>query len=436
VRILTLNRLLALAAAGVLAFALLVMSPLGASADVSGSNYSSRVYADGVHLVGDSSAFPNFEGPNTKGAVDNHYPMARVTQDASPSSHAVASYADVGPLGQTIVACSNPDPTQCPPIPGAPYANADYPGGNPSDHVDSCTPAAAATKQPNPCPKTGQPAAYGDDSASELAAAASSFFAGGGTLPFAGAFSETTSTVGSDGSLTVHAHSAVANATFGPFVIQKLDVVVDVVTAGGQVSKQTVTVTVGSVTLNGQPVSVTDQGVTATQSVPIPCPSSVPSTSPLQLSPTTCTPQVTTDTFKLATVTPTKTVSGSHATIDAVGLDVWVTHPPVPGAPQQTAEYILGEAYVDAFNDPSASSGDLGGFGSFGTDFGFGGADFGSGGAPAVNSGASHLRTMLVANRQPLALLFLFWETLVLGAAASWVWARRKPVLAELGLDQ
>ena len=35
----------------------------------------------------------------------------------------------------------------------------------------------------------------------------------------------------------------------------------------------------------------------------------------------------------------------------------------------------------------------------------------------------------------PLALLFLFWETLVLGAAASYVWARRKPVLPELGAD-
>ena len=439
-KILTLNRLLALAAAGVLAFAVLVVSPLGAGADLTNTgNYNSRAYANGVHLAGDSSAFPNFEGPNSKGAVDNHYPLARVTQDASPSSHAVASYADVGPLGQTIVACSNPDQSQCPPIPGAPYANSDFPGGAGTAHVDSCSPAAAAAKTPNPCPKN-QPALYADSSASQMVAAASGYYLGGSGQPFSGASSDVKSTVGDDGSLTVHAHSAVASATFGPFQISKVDVLIDVVTAAGQVTAQTVTITIGSVTLNGQPVKVTDQGVSAGQQIPIPCASAVPSSSPLQVGSGVCTPQVTTDNITIATVNPQKTVNGSHATITAAGLDVFVTHPPVPGAPQQKVEYVLGEAFVDAFNDPSTA--DNGGFGgdfggaSFGGDFS--GGDFGASGATGAappNSGASHLRTMLVANRQPLALLFLFWETLVLGAAASYVWARRKPVLPELGAD-
>jgi hypothetical protein len=39
--------------------------------------------------------------------------------------------------------------------------------------------------------------------------------------------------------------------------------------------------------------------------------------------------------------------------------------------------------------------------------------------------------SVLAANRQPLALLFLFWECLILGAAAAWVWARRRPPLEE-----
>jgi hypothetical protein len=94
---------------------------------------------------------------------------------------------------------------------------------------------------------------------------------------------------------------------------------------------------------------------------------------------------------------------------------------------------------VDAFNDPStaldgAGAGDFGGFG-FGD---YSGGDFGSGaatGAGGPSSGATQLHAALAANRQPLALLFLFWETLVLGAAAAWVWARRKPALAELGMD-
>jgi hypothetical protein len=440
VKILTPNRLLALAAAGVLAFAVLVVSPLGAGADATNTgNYNSRAYANGVHLVGDTSAFPNFEGPNSKGAVDNHYPLARVTQDASPSSHAVASYADVGPLGQTVVACSNPDQTQCPPTPGAPYANADFPGGSGTGHVDSCTPAAATAKQPNPCPNN-QPALYADSSAGQMAAAASGFYLGGSGQPFAGALSDVKSTVGDDGSLTVHAHSAVASATFGPFQVNKVDVLIDVVSAGGQVTTQTVTITIGSVTLNGQPVKVTDQGVSTSQQIPVPCPSGLPSTSPLQVGSGVCTPQVTTDNITIATVNPRKTVDGSHATITAVGLDVFVTHPPVPGAPQQKVEYVLGEAFVDAFNDPTMADNSAGGdFGaaSFGGDFGNGG-DFGVSGASGAappNSGATHLRTMLVANRQPLALLFLFWETLVLGAAAAYVWARRKPVLPELGPD-
>ena len=29
------------------------------------------------------------------------------------------------------------------------------------------------------------------------------------------------------------------------------------------------------------------------------------------------------------------------------------------------------------------------------------------------------------ANRKPLALFFVFWECLVLAAAAAWVWSRR-----------
>jgi hypothetical protein len=439
VKILTLNRLLALSAAGILAFAALVVSPLGASADL--GNYNSHAYANGVHLVGDTSAFPNFEGPNSKGAVDNHYPLARVTQDASPSSHAVAAYSDVGPLGVTIVACSNPDQSQCPPIPGVPYANSDT-GGAASAHVDSCSPAAAASKQPNPCPQN-QPALYADSSASDMKAAASGYYLGGGGQPFAGAMSQVTSTVGDDGSLTVHAHSAVASATFGPFVIQKVDVLIDVVSIGGSVTTQNATVTIGSVTLNGQPIQVTDQGVTAGMAIPIPCPTVLPATSPLQVGGATCVPSVTTDNITLQTVNPQKTVNGSHATITAAGLDVTITQPAVPGAPQQKVEYILGEAFVDAFNDPSASSAgstdNLGGtsFDSSG-DFGYSG-DFGSAdasaAAPPPASAATHMRAMLVANRQPLALLFLFWETLVLGAAAAWVWARRRPILPELGAD-
>jgi len=192
-----------------------------------------------------------------------------------------------------------------------------------------------------------------------------------------------------------------------------------------------------------QPIQVTDQGVTAGMAIPIPCPTVLPATSPLQVGGAACVPSVTTDNITLQAVNPQKTVNGSHATITAAGLDVTITQPAVPGAPQQKVEYILGEAFVDAFNDPSASSAgstdNLGGTsfdssGDFGYSGDFGSADAGAA-APPPASAATHMRAMLVANRQPLALLFLFWETLVLGAAAAWVWARRRPILPELGAD-
>ena len=69
-------------------------------------------------------------------------------------------------------------------------------------------------------------------------------------------------------------------------------------------------------------------------------------------------------------------------------------------------------------------------------DFGLNGLDFGSGdfggmgdngaGTGANAHGTHNLASVVAANRQPLALLFLFWECLVLGAAAAWVWSRRR----------
>ena len=43
-------------------------------------------------------------------------------------------------------------------------------------------------------------------------------------------------------------------------------------------------------------------------------------------------------------------------------------------------------------------------------------------------SGLSNLGTALVANRVPLALMFLTLEALLLASGAAWVWARNTPV--------
>ena len=442
---------LGLAAAVAAGAGLVAAGPAAADVPANVSTYGSFGYATGVHVIYYTDAYPNF----STGAVDNHYPLAKVRQDSSPLSDATATYSDVGPLGQTVAACS--DPSQCANRPGVPYANAHYPGGKSKDHVDSCTPSAAASGQAGACPSTGQPASYADTSAAELAAAASGYYAGGGTQPFSGAEGDSHSTVAEDGSLLVTTHSAVHNATFagGAIQISKVEVTTTVKTSGGTATVDA-RVTVGQVLINGQPAAITDQGVTVQQNQVIPC-SAVPTAPPLPppLSTSTpaaapaCVPQVETDTFKVYTVSPKKTVNGDHGTVSASGLHVLVTQPSAPGAPAQRVEYVFGEGFADAQLTPAdvaagSTDGGTGGDMSFG-DLSFGdlGAvgDTGDMGAPdtgapaaAAPTSAQHVAALVAVNRRPLALLFLFWEAVTMAAAAAWVWSRR--VRRRLALEE
>jgi len=127
-----------------LAFLLATPATVYAQAPSSIGSYVSYGFGAGVHAIGGSSAFPNFQS----GAVDNRYPLAQVEQDASPSSTARASYADTGPLADTAgsqynQSCSAgnppPPPSACQnPNNGVPYADSNYPGGPQSAHVDAC----------------------------------------------------------------------------------------------------------------------------------------------------------------------------------------------------------------------------------------------------------------------------------------------------------
>jgi len=95
--------------------------------------------------------------------------------------------------------------------------------------------------------------------------------------------------------------------------------------------------------------------------------------------------------------------------------------------PTQSTEYILGEGLADT----TAGTVEGGaGFGAGFGDFGGGVGDFGGmgAGAPGGAEGvAKALGTALVANRVPLALMFLTLEALLLASAAAWVWARNTP---------
>lgn len=439
----------------IVAIAGVVLVPAFALADVPGS-YTSFGYATGVHGIAGSDAFPNFEN----GAVNNRYPMAEVQQDASPSTTAKATYSDSGPLAATggsqyNQSCSTsgsqpPPPQICQnPNNSVPYASAQYPGPSHS-HIDTCNGCGSGP--------------YADANASQLAADADGYYAGGGTQPFSGASGSTNTVIDSGGKLSVTTHSAVDSFTVGPVVIKKVDVLIDAFSAlsgaGGDAH-----VNAGTVTNNGQPVAVNDQGVTIMDKQLVPCPSGpqlpglpqppgVPQPPPppagLPALPGTggsssggsggavsrppassgCVPVVNVTYITIFTVAPTKTVDGGHVTIWATGLHVKIQQPSAgAGVPTQSAEYILGEGFVDLQTGTGSAFG-FGGFGGF-DGSGFGGGDFGgfgdTSGAGSGNSPAAQLGTALAANRIPLAFMFLTVEALLLASAAAWVWARNTP---------
>ncbi len=437
--------------AGAILLAAMLFTPITAIAQVPSSigSYVSYGYGTGVHTIAGTSAFPNFD----KGAINNHYPLAQVEQDASPASAARATFSDSGPLAATAgsqynQSCSAgippPPPSACQnPNNGVPYADSNYTGGPSSAHVDSCGGQSSC------------PSARADSSASELEAIASGYYAGGGTQPFSGASGQSDTVVTSDGTLSVTTHSEVQSFVIGTVKVSK--VAVDTIaTATNSAATADAHITVGSVTANGQPVAVTDQCVTVQDTKTIPCPAPPPAPAPpggplpsppaanppggpLPSTPpllpgdhAACVPGVDVTYIKIFTVEPTKTVNGTHGTVSASGLHILVTHPaPGPGVPTQSVEYILGEGFADA--GTGSGSGGGGGFGP--GDFGFGGApgDFGFNGPAADNGGlgnsAANVARAIFSNRWwPLVLLFLTLEALLFGSAAAWVWARNTPV--------
>jgi hypothetical protein len=438
-------------AAAAISLAVLMSMPATALAQAPSNigSYVSYGYGTGVHTIGGTSAFPNFQN----GAVNNHYPLAQVEQDASPASAARATFADSGPLAATAGSQYNqgcsagnppPPPSACQnPNNSVPYANSSYPGGPQSDHVDSCGGQSTC------------PSARANSDAEELAANAFGYYAGGGGQPFGGATGESHTTVDPSGVLIVTTHSEVDNFVIGTVKVSK--VVVDTIaTASNSSATADATVIVGSVTANGKPIAITDQGVTI-QDKSISCPSSPAPGGPLPISTTAPSPpplpvpspsglpsppqltayhesacgQTADATYiKIYTVAPQKSVNGTHGISSASGLHILVTHPtPGAGVPQQETEYVLGEGYADAGTGTGGGGFNPGGFGFSG---GFG-SDFGFNGPPPENglgsNTAANVAHAIFSNRWwPLVLLFLTLEALILGSAAAWVWARNAPV--------
>ena len=434
--------------AAVIALACLFATPVRALAQVPAGigSFVSYGYGTGVHTIDGTSAFPNFEN----GAVNNHYPLAQVEQDASPSSAARATFSDSGPIAATAgsqynQSCSAgnppPPPSVCSnPNNQVPYADSNYPGGPGNTHVDSCGGQSAC------------PSARADSDASELGANASGLYAGGSTQPFSDASSRSRTYVSSSGVLTVITHSEVQSFVIGTVAISKVVVDTIVTVTNGSASADA-HVTVGSVTVNGQPVSITDQGITVQQQSvgcpsapgggvlpgvpggPVPgqpitgvLPAASPVPTPLPGAESGCVPAADVTYVKIYAIHPVKTINGTHAIMAASGMHVLVTHPtPGPGVPQQSTEYVLGEGYAEASTGSGGGGFPGDGFGFTGGDFGFNGPNGGDNGLGSPNSAANVAHAIFSNRWWPLVLLFLTLEALILGSAAAWVWARNAP---------
>ena len=378
------------------------------------SVYGGNANAAGVHAIAGTNVFENF----STGAIDNRYPYANVGQDVAPASAANASYDDYGPLGADLY--TNVPPANRPQNPPVDYARAQYP--NPPGVADQAKTAPDGQSK------------Y-EAHARELGADALGYYAGNATSVFKNMTAETHTLVGSDGSITTTTHSHVGSASFGTVEITNTDVTTKIVSVNGKATTSD-TILAGHVTVNGQTVSVGDQGITV---------AGTPIVEALPGGVATVTPLI-----KVFTVAPEiKNDGHGGASVFATGVHVGITQPG-QGAqvPSQYTEYMLGEGSVNDFLVPAEAATTTidtsGGSISSGADNTPVGAAISQTittppNASAYNNAApintvphqaaprsKAPRTRLLAViKPPLAYMFFLWEALVLGAASSVVWARR-----------
>ncbi|MFN2464283.1 MAG: hypothetical protein ABR573_10330 [Candidatus Dormibacteria bacterium] len=409
-----------------LVFAASARAEVPATVDV----YAGIAHAAGVHAVYYTATLSDL----STGAVDNRYPLTNTYQDVAPSSNARASTEDGGPLLNTLYALGKSSKE-------FPYAVAQFPA----------TPQAPADSKCDPNqPDAGHQCPNGTASAHarEVTATADGVYSGNpgtaGSPSFDNATAHNDSIVNADGSLVVSSHSHVGTASFGggALVVKNTDVVTKVVSAAG-IGRATAVVAPGDVTYLGQPVRVTDQGVTVGgQTVPVGGLSTGNGVSALS--------------FKVFTVAPESSHDGPRASILATGLHVVVTQQAIAGSnavPPNSVEYILGEGQADGFAIPAgpqiAATADLSGFPA-GNNLGTVGqtdespttatttlsslatvttpSDLATRAAPNAGTKGKRFKPLLAVAaiaRPNLALMFFAWEVLIMVTAASLVWRRR-----------
>lgn len=417
--------------------------------------YSGQVYATADREQVGTTVDANFGA----GAIDNFYPLA-YSNVATAGTNALATWADTGPFVQAVLGGGLNGEVLAQPQ----YVHAQYPGTeNPGAFTSptgasasaSVTPASAransyATSAENPPGTPSDAAASRDALATALAAWHQTFLgsspASAGTAGSAAASAPPDGADGDTGVDTVYFDSTngfvttgtsrVAHASFGggEIVLDNVRVDVSVSNPGdGSQPKTSVSIQVGAASVGGVPVSIGQNGVTvASQSIPA---------DQVQQASQALNQALASSGFSVHLVTPIQTTQGASEHVDAVGVQVGWVQPAAltpSGVPSQFVTHTLGEVVVDneaTLAAPSASSLLGGAFTPLGDGAGFAGLTGGGAtststtlpagsSAPAATAPPRHQSTptaVRIATAKPtwLLLLYLAWQALLIGTAAS-----------------
>jgi hypothetical protein len=429
------------------------------------------------HTAVGTGVFPNFKS----GAIDSYLPLGHAHVDNSPFAEGTASPLDTGPVGQTAAgAGSRSQPqyaearfpkaentTDTVGSPGGPYAHAaavqgsasataTYAGGASPAAPGSATVASPSDREATLAALDAALRAWGARFLSPVAAlhfpaahpdAAEPDGASGGTVTASVALDPAAGLVDSG-------DSRVGSASFGGGAVLIRNVHVSVSVTNGGTPHATSAVDLGQVSVGGAPVTVGSGGVSVGPGAGVPL-------DQLQAASEQLNAALAKGGLVLRAVGPTITTSGSQETVDASGIQVGVQQPPTaPGVPTQFVSHTVGEVFADSLAvqmapvvdqlpllpvaPPSAvsagsDSGSLGGTtgtagtsataGTTGTPGGTGYPGAGSSSPPRSSAPRTLSPTLIpasVVKEKPLwlLLLYLMWQSLIIGTAVSLWWWR------------
>jgi len=440
------------------AAALVVAVPRATVASVTYEALNGTVLAGSEHVLAGSSAFPNFR----TGALDNYYSLAHAHLDGSPFTEGAASWADTGPLGQTLVAGAGFHQPQ--------YADARYPGNQRSASAGSAggpyaTASAGPTKSSayatlaSTLPGGGAPSA----SAARLLALRAALSAWRAQyltaddahrypMPRAsaaspdgadGMTSTATEALDDSGALVSTGDSRVESASFGGGMItlRAIHTAVSVTNAGKP--KHSIAIEVGQASVGGVPVVVGQDGVVVAGT-------QVPGLAgAIQQVSAALNQALASAGYAVRAVAPSIVKSTNQETIDAAAVAVTFLQPaPPPGIPYQNVTFALGEVFDDSLAVPTPPLPGIASFESVGPSVAApalapsalsapsSGALPSYAGptappaAPAPSAtqtaGPGTLATAVVHHRTPVELLlfYLVWQALVAATVLSAWWRR------------